>query len=114
MSNDSIEPETQPDIESKPLLAPAPLPPDRLASIDAYRGLVMFLMMAEVLNLCQVASRASGNRLLGAAMPTSVARRMGGLLAPRLDSAVVLVSGWRRLAVLVGRAGWLEGSRKLG
>jgi predicted acyltransferase len=35
----------------------------RLASIDAYRGLVMFLMMAEVLRLCAVASRVSGSDL---------------------------------------------------
>jgi predicted acyltransferase len=62
MSKVSIEPETQPDPESRTLFATAPLPPDRLASIDAYRGLVMFLMMAEVLDLCEVASRASGNR----------------------------------------------------
>ncbi len=34
---------------------PPPLPPPRLASIDAYRGLVMFLMMAEVLRTCDVA-----------------------------------------------------------
>jgi len=33
---------------------PTSPPPKRLASIDAYRGLVMFLMMAEVLRLCQV------------------------------------------------------------
>src|SRR3954454_20479590 len=30
-------------------------PPARLASIDAYRGFVMFLMMAEVLHLSRVA-----------------------------------------------------------
>lgn len=36
---------------------PAPLatPRERIASIDAFRGLVMFLMMAEVLHLAQVA-----------------------------------------------------------
>jgi predicted acyltransferase len=34
--------------------APAPLPP-RVASVDAYRGFVMFLMMAEVLALAEVA-----------------------------------------------------------
>jgi len=34
---------------------PAPaVPPQRLASLDAYRGFVMFLMMAEVLHLCAV------------------------------------------------------------
>jgi heparan-alpha-glucosaminide N-acetyltransferase len=37
--------------------------PERLASIDAYRGLVMFLMMAEVLEFCRVAQRLPGNRL---------------------------------------------------
>lgn len=37
---------------------PAPSPsPNRLASLDAYRGFVMFLMMAEVLHLCRVATR---------------------------------------------------------
>jgi heparan-alpha-glucosaminide N-acetyltransferase len=41
---------------------PSPAPPERLASIDAYRGLVMFLMMAEVLRLRQVADRLPGNR----------------------------------------------------
>src|SRR5947207_3873901 len=33
-----------------------PAKPARLGSIDAYRGLVMFLMMAEVLRLSKVAS----------------------------------------------------------
>ena len=33
----------------------AALPPNRVASIDAYRGFVMFLMMAEVLSLAAVA-----------------------------------------------------------
>ena len=42
--------------------SPSPAPPERLASIDAYRGLVMFLMMAECLRLCQVAGRLPGNR----------------------------------------------------
>jgi heparan-alpha-glucosaminide N-acetyltransferase len=39
-----------------PALAPPASPPlSRLASVDAYRGLVMFLMMAEVLRLSRVA-----------------------------------------------------------
>jgi len=62
MSKNSIDPETQRDPESPPPLATSPLPSERLASIDAYRGFVMFLMMAEVLSLCEVASRASGIR----------------------------------------------------
>lgn len=38
------------------------MPPARIASIDAYRGFVMFLMLAEVLHLCRVAAnlRAAG------------------------------------------------------
>jgi heparan-alpha-glucosaminide N-acetyltransferase len=40
-----------------PAVATAPAGPARLASLDAYRGFVMFLMMAEVLRLAEVASR---------------------------------------------------------
>ncbi len=42
---------------------PPPLPPSRLASIDAYRGLVMFLMMAEVLRFHAVAKKVKGRDL---------------------------------------------------
>jgi heparan-alpha-glucosaminide N-acetyltransferase len=38
-------------------------PTRRLGSIDAYRGLVMFLMMAEVLRFCEVASALPGNTI---------------------------------------------------
>src|SRR5689334_14633958 len=41
-----MEPATQPAVRR---------PPDRIASVDAYRGLVMFLMMAEVLRLGRMA-----------------------------------------------------------
>src|SRR5688572_10012907 len=34
---------------------------ERLTSLDAYRGLVMFLMMAEVLRLSRVANALPGN-----------------------------------------------------
>ena len=40
---------------------PTPLP--RLVSLDAYRGFVMFLMMAEVLRLAQVAAGVPGSAL---------------------------------------------------
>jgi predicted acyltransferase len=40
--------------------SPKPLPP-RLASVDAYRGFVMFLMLAEVLHLGAVAKALPGN-----------------------------------------------------
>lgn len=42
---------------------PPPPPPARLDSVDAYRGLVMFLMMAEVLKLAAVA-RDAGSPVL--------------------------------------------------
>ncbi|MDB4635071.1 DUF5009 domain-containing protein, partial [bacterium] len=35
--------------------SPLPAPQERIGSIDVFRGLVMFLMMAEVLHLAQVA-----------------------------------------------------------
>jgi predicted acyltransferase len=83
-----------------------PIPrPARLASIDAYRGLVMFLMMAEVLHLGGIAKKSgsefwqriayhqthvewagcslhdliqpSFSFLVGAALPFSLARRQG-------------------------------------
>lgn len=44
-----------PEAESLPTPEPAPKPP-RLGSIDAFRGLVMFLLLAEVLELSAVAS----------------------------------------------------------
>ncbi|HEV3440827.1 MAG TPA: hypothetical protein VG122_25965 [Gemmata sp.] len=40
----------------------APPAPARLTSVDAYRGLVMFLMMAEILKFGLIAKAASGNR----------------------------------------------------
>jgi predicted acyltransferase len=53
-----------------PSLATAPAPgtaappaPQRLVSLDAYRGLVMFLMMAEVLRLAEVAARVPASRV---------------------------------------------------
>ena len=41
------------------------LPPPRIGSIDAYRGLVMLLMMAEVLHLSKVAAKLPGNWFWG-------------------------------------------------
>ena len=43
--------------------SPTARPPRRLASIDAYRGFVMFLMMAEVLHLGAVAKAIPGSAL---------------------------------------------------
>ena len=62
MSEAFDDPSAQDDLlkADDPSLWPAPSIPQRLASIDAYRGLVMFLMMAEVLNLRRVARAAGG------------------------------------------------------
>ena len=105
--------------------APAAAPPARIASIDAYRGLVMFLMMAEVLRTCAVA-KATGSRfweflcgqqthvewvgctlhdliqpsfsfLVGVALPFSIASR-----AARGQSAPLMLghAAWRALVLV--------------
>jgi len=57
------------DLNPPTAMAPAPWPvldaanTRRLGSIDAYRGLVMFLMMAEVLHFCAVASAVPRNTI---------------------------------------------------
>src|SRR6266571_754922 len=48
-----IPPVETPKASAAELTPPTPI---RLSSLDAYRGLVMFLMMAEVLSLCRVSS----------------------------------------------------------
>ena len=47
-------PSVPPDVPKAQTVETAPLP--RLTSVDAYRGFVMFLMMAEVLRCCRVAA----------------------------------------------------------
>jgi predicted acyltransferase len=59
----SRTPESPPPLPADavgPAKAPPPLPPSRVGSVDAYRGLVMFLMMAEVLRLCAVKANVGG------------------------------------------------------
>src|SRR6266436_5565492 len=54
MNQASIVPPTEtPKASAAELTPPARV---RLSSLDAYRGIVMFLMMAEVLSLCRVSS----------------------------------------------------------
>jgi heparan-alpha-glucosaminide N-acetyltransferase len=48
-----------------PTSVQAPASPPRLASVDAYRGFVMFLMMAEVLRLARVAAAVPDSRFWG-------------------------------------------------
>jgi heparan-alpha-glucosaminide N-acetyltransferase len=62
MTTSSLDSAMQPDAGAETFANTRPAPPERLASIDAYRGLVMFLMMAEALRLRQVADRLPGNR----------------------------------------------------
>ena len=102
---------------SSPLPEKAPeAPPRRLASIDAYRGLVMFLMMAEVLQLLRggLPRAVPDDRRLGVALPSPVARRVDRLLAARPDPAVVLVPGRRGAAVLARQPARRGGSRRAG
>ncbi len=54
-----------PQVSERPKAAVPAAPPARLASMDAYRGLVMFLMMAEVLNLRRVADALPSNGFWG-------------------------------------------------
>jgi predicted acyltransferase len=60
MSRDDSLPPPDP-ISQAPVLVPDVATTQRLGSIDAYRGLVMFLMMAEVLRFCAVARAVPGN-----------------------------------------------------
>ena len=62
--SDAENTETTPEGDDVPRTSEAPStessvsasPPERLMSLDAYRGLAMFLMVAEVLHLCRVAA----------------------------------------------------------
>src|SRR3974390_3318254 len=60
MSHDDSPPPSDP-ITPAPVLEYDTAPSRRLGSIDAYRGLVMFLMMAEVLRFCAVAHAVKGS-----------------------------------------------------
>src|SRR5258706_11793439 len=101
--------------------------PARLTSVDAYRGFVMFLMMAEVLKLCQVAAarpesplwrflchhqshmewvgcslhdliQPSFSFLVGVALPFSLASRAARGQSRR---RMVLHAFWRSLALIL-------------
>lgn len=122
----SDEPATTP---SEPI--PAPVAPDlpvgRLASIDAYRGFVMLLMMSEVLEFVRVARALPGNAfwaflarhqthvawggcilhdmiqpsfsfLVGVALPFSLARRRG---QGQLQWQLSLHAFWRALLLVL-------------
>src|SRR5215510_14387171 len=101
--------------------------PGRLSSIDAYRGFVMFLMMAEVLRLCRVSTglpesgfwqflcyhqshvewigcslhdliQPSFSFLVGVALPYSIASRLGRGQQPAMMSLHAL---WRSILLIL-------------
>jgi predicted acyltransferase len=117
---------TQPEPIAAPVRAIS-APPGRLASIDAYRGLVMLLMMGEVLRLRRVAQALPGNRfwdflasqqthvewvgaslhdliqpsfsfLVGVALPFSIASRAGRGDSP---GRMTLHAAWRALVLIL-------------
>lgn len=110
-----------------PVSATAPVAPGRLRSLDAYRGFVMFLMMAEVLRLSRVASgvpdssfwaflayhqshvewigcslhdliQPSFSFLVGVALPFSIASRIG---RGQTHGKMLLHAGWRAVALVL-------------
>ena len=109
------------DVPARPspdtsIVAPVSAPPAvaargvRNVAVDAYRGFVMFLMMAEVLQLAQVAAGVSGQpRSSDVPRLSPDARRLGRLLAARSDSALVLVPGRRRARRSRSRVASAEG-----
>ena len=72
----------------------------RITSIDAFRGFVMFLMLAEAMRLWTLHTRIPGQPLLVDRRLQHHARPVAGVLAPRPDPAGVLVPRRRRAAVL--------------
>ncbi len=61
--SDPLETHGSSSVDGQGENASASTAPGRLASLDTYRGIAMFLMVAEVLELCEVAKHFSGNWL---------------------------------------------------
>ena len=72
----------------------------RNIAVDAYRGFVMFLMMAEVLRFATRGRELSGQLVLERSRVSPDALGMDRLFAARHDSALVLFSGRRGAALL--------------
>ena len=79
--------------------ATAAVPAGRLDSVDAYRGFVMFLMMAETLRLSSVAAAIPGSGFWAFLAEQQSHVEWIGVFAARSDSTVVHVSRGRRAAV---------------
>ena len=62
--NEQTEAAAAESFESAPSLKPDHAVPNRMLSIDVFRGMVMFLMLAEIMHLFELAEHFPGNRLL--------------------------------------------------
>ena len=71
--------------------------PPRNVAVDAYRGLVMLLMMGEVMQFCQSGARLSRQSVLACAGVEPDPRGMGRHEPARHHSARIHISGWRGL-----------------
>ena len=80
--------------------APAVATRTRIEAIDAFRGFVMFLMLAEVMRLWTLQDAFPDEPLLGARRLQHHARAVAGLLAARSHPAGLLVPRRRGAAVL--------------
>ena len=87
------------ETEVRPASTVAPTT-SRITSIDAFRGFVMFLMLAEAMRLWTLHDAFPDSRFWAIVAFNTDARAVAGLLAPRSDSAGVLVPGRRGAAVL--------------
>ena len=86
-----------------------PQPVARNIAVDAYRGCVMLLMMAEVLELARVAHAYPGNWFWAFLGYNQTHVDWAGCSSARYDSAVVLVSGGRGAALLDRQPGCQRG-----
>ena len=75
-------------------------PATRITSIDAFRGFVMFLMLAEAMRLWTLHRAFPDEPLLGDRGLQHDARAVAGMFAPRSDPASLLVSRRGRAALL--------------
>ena len=90
-----------PAITSPASRQPSPAPDRmRIVSIDAFRGFVMFLMLAEAMHLWTLHDGVPRQHVLGDRRLQHDARAVAGLLAPRPDPAGLLVPRRRVAAVL--------------
>ena len=101
---------TRPATERHATTAPAVT---RVLSIDAFRGFVMFLMLAEAMQLWTLHDAFPGSRFWAHRRLQHDARAVAGLLAARPDPARLLVPR-RRVAAVLDREPRGRGARRFG